>query len=63
MVGVTRLPAMVTLTAADVVCRPALSRARAASVCEPEVAVVASQLIEYGSAVTSGPIAAPSSRN
>src|SRR6185503_3807490 len=63
MVGVSLFAAIVMLTAVDVVCRPAASRARAAIVCAPLVALVESQLIEYGNAVNSGPIATPSSRN
>src|SRR5438045_774802 len=63
MAGVRRFALVVTVTPADVVDRPAASRARALSVCAPLDAVVESQLIAYGSAVTSEPSGAPSSRN
>src|SRR5436190_15050091 len=53
----------VTVTAADVVVFPAASRARALNVCEPLVAVVVSQAIVYGPAVSSEPRFAPSSTN
>ena len=42
---------------------PAASRARAASVCVPLLAVALFQEVEYGAVVTSAPSDAPSSRN
>src|SRR3954447_15827443 len=63
IVGVSLLPDVVTVMPDDMVWRPAASRARAVSTCEPLVAVDVSQLIAYGCAVTSGPNSAPSSRN
>src|SRR5215210_2371549 len=60
IVGVTRPTAIVTVTTADVVCRPDASRARAARVCVPLAAVVESQLSAYGDEVTSAPSGAPS---
>src|SRR5262245_50307088 len=63
IVGVSRFAEAVTVMPADVVWRPAASRARAASVCAPLASMVESQRIEYGGAVTSAPSGAPSSRN
>src|SRR6186997_3404604 len=63
MVGVSCEPAVVTVIDADTAVRPTASRARAASVCAPGATVLESQLIVYGSDVTSAPSGAPSSRN
>src|SRR5882762_3725700 len=53
----------VTVTGAEVVRRPAASRATAVSVCEPLLALVVFQETEYGAAASSTPRLAPSSRN
>src|SRR4029450_10884545 len=51
----------VTTTEPDVVTFPAASRARAVSVCDPPLAPVVFQEIEYGADVSSAPRLAPSS--
>src|SRR5688572_21470761 len=53
----------VTLTRADVVARPAASRARAERVWAPFPALVEVQLTEYGADVSGLPRFTPSSRN
>ena len=53
----------VTVTAADVVTLPAASRATAVRLCDPLVAVVVFHGTEYGAAVSSVPMLAPSRRN
>ncbi len=55
--------ATLTFTTADVVVLPAASRARAVSVCAPLGTVRLSQVSAYGAAVSSGPLAWPSTRN
>src|SRR5260221_10314366 len=53
----------VTVTGAEVNSAPSTFRATAVSVCEPLLAVVVSQEIEYGAEVSRAPRLAPSSRN
>src|SRR5687768_3039907 len=61
-VGAVLSLATVTVTGAEVVLLPAASRATAVSVCEPLVAVLVFQGMEYGAVVTSVP-AMPSTKN
>src|SRR6266851_1340670 len=53
----------VTVTGVEVVRLPAVSCATAVMVCEPLVAVLVFQAIEYGAVVTAAPALTPSSRN
>src|SRR6185295_9045602 len=53
----------VTVTVADVVARPAASRARAVSVCDPLLATAVFHATAYGAAVSSPPSGLPSTRN
>jgi len=53
----------VMVTGDEVVWLPAASRAMAVSVCEPLLAVVVSQEIEYGAFASSAPLLTPSNRN
>src|SRR5579872_858663 len=53
----------VTVVGAETAVLPEPSRAMAVSVCEPSGTVVVSQLITYGTAVSSLPIGEPSTKN
>src|SRR5438552_17911630 len=63
METVGALLSTVTLTAAAVAVLPAASRATAVKLCEPLLAVVVFQEIEYGATVSSAPRFTPSSLN
>src|SRR5207245_2084060 len=62
-VGAVVSLATVIVTGAEVVRLPAASRATAARVCGPLPSVLASIEIEYGAAVSSAPMLAPSTLN